>query len=162
MSKKISITITSIIIIIVILLGWLYINTSSDKESSSSATQQILNQSKDNYTWQVKSSLFDNTDDDGSTKYLYFDTKNSKMVQLDDDSGFKANDISNIEKDNNISYKYIVKNDRKMILSSNEGNIIITNLRNANDKKALIFNGNAQFNKQVSRITLTLGKKLEK
>ncbi|GAA6236686.1 hypothetical protein [Apilactobacillus micheneri] len=68
MSKKISITITSIIIIIVILLGWLYINTSSDKESSSSVTQQILNQSKDNYTWQVKSPLFDNTDDDGSTK----------------------------------------------------------------------------------------------
>ncbi|TPR25573.1 hypothetical protein DY120_02935 [Apilactobacillus micheneri] len=111
MSKKISITITSIIIIIVILLGWFYINTSSDKESSSSATQQILNKSKDNYTWQVKSPLFDNTDDDGNTKYLYFDTKNAKMVQLDDDSGFKADDISNMEKDNNVSYKYIIKND---------------------------------------------------
>lgn len=52
--------------------------------------------------------------------YLYFDTKNAKMVQLDDDSGFKADDISNMEKDNNVSYKYIVKNDRKMILSSDD------------------------------------------
>ncbi|GAA6236687.1 hypothetical protein AM1H77_02110 [Apilactobacillus micheneri] len=41
-------------------------------------------------------------------------------MQLDDDSGFKADDISNMEKDNNVSYKYIVKNDRKMILSSDD------------------------------------------
>ncbi|WP_263850882.1 hypothetical protein [Apilactobacillus timberlakei] len=40
-----------------------------------------------------------------------------------------------MEKDNNVSYKYIIKNDQKMSSNSNESNIIIDNLKRDNSKK---------------------------
>ncbi|UQS85383.1 hypothetical protein MOO46_01995 [Apilactobacillus apisilvae] len=161
MFKKIFITIISIFVLLVVIgVGGFYFH-SSHLNSKVAPTQQLIDQSNKNYSWKVKSIIFDNVDDDGNTKYLYFDVKDSKAIEFDEDFSFERKDVSLQEKNPNMAYSYNINSNNSISLKSKQGTIKINNLKYDKSATRITMKGNAQFNNyQSSKITLVLSKKL--